>query len=128
MTHPGRTKAKEGRLHQGPLPKKGKEKMKKTFVVIILVVLLASMLTAAAPRKLQTLQGTLRWSHANVCGVSDYVPTEIMKNVHLTGNFAPTNGINQGCRIVATGYFYNTGPCTYFSVLNYRLSCVNDSP
>jgi hypothetical protein len=102
--------------------------MKKRFVVIILVVLLASMLTAAAPRKLQTLHGTLHWSHANICGVSDFVPTEIMTNVHLTGNFAPTNGINQGCRIFATGYFYNTGPCSYFSVDKYRLSCVNNTP
>jgi hypothetical protein len=101
--------------------------MKKTFVVIILVVLLASMLTAAAPRKLQTLQGTLHWSHANICGVSDYVPTEVMTDVHLTGNFSPTNGINQGCRIVATGYFYSTGQCTYFSVDQYQLTCMMKS-
>jgi hypothetical protein len=97
--------------------------MKKTIAVIVLVILVGSLLTAAAPRKLDTLQGTLQWQHVNICGVSDFVPLPVMANAYLTGNFAPTNGILQGCHITATGFFNNTGLCNYFAVDKYQISC-----
>jgi hypothetical protein len=97
--------------------------MKKTIAVIVLVILVGSTLTAAAPLKLQTLQGTLHWQHVNVCGVSDFVPLPVMTNAYLTGNFAPTHGLVQGCHIAAIGYYYNTGACYYFAVDEYAISC-----
>ena len=97
--------------------------MKKTFAVIVVVILVGSLLTAAAPRKLQNLQGILHWQRANICGVSDFVSLPVMTNAYLTGNFAPTQGLFQGCHIAATGYYYTTGPCYYFAVDRYSLTC-----
>ena len=97
--------------------------MKRTIAVMVVVILVGSLLTAAAPLKPQTLQGILHWQHANVCGVSDFVPLPVMTNAYLTGNFAPTQGLFQGCHIVAIGYYYKTGPCYYFAVDRYSISC-----
>ena len=102
------------------------EKMKKTIVVIILVVVIGSMLSAAGPRNITPLIGTLQWHQASVCGVSDYVALPVMDNVFLTGSFQPTQGLFQGCTIQATGSSYSFEGCKYFAVEKYSISC-NDA-
>ena len=99
--------------------------MKKTLVLMVLVVVVGALLTAAkpVPPAYQTLEGTLRWQRASVCGVSDFVALPVMTNVYLTGNFAPTRGLVRGCTIGATGYYYDVGACTYFAVEEYTIRC-----
>jgi hypothetical protein len=99
--------------------------MKKLIVVIVLVVLMGLLLSAAAPipPPTQTLQGRLRWQRNSICGVSDYVSTEAMTNVYLTGKFTPTRGLLVGCQVTATGNFYRAGQCDYFNVDAYKISC-----
>ncbi len=99
--------------------------MKKLIVIIVLVVLMGVLLTAAvpAPAPDQILQGKLQWQRNNICGVSDYVPTEAMTKVHLMGKFTPTQGLFVGCKIVATGTYFHSGQCDYFNVSTYKISC-----
>ena len=106
-------------------PFKSEDKMKKNMVVVVLIVLVWVLLTAASPLPPpnQALKGMLRWQNASVCGVSDYVPLTSMDNIYLTGKFKPTNGVLQGCQIVATGFRYDTGSCKYFFVQTFRIAC-----
>jgi hypothetical protein len=101
--------------------------MKKTIVVIILVVVIGTMLSAAGPRQITPLFGTLRWQRVNVCGVSDYVSLPVMDNVFLTGTFAPTQGLFQGCSIQASGSPYTLEGCKFFAVEKYTITCDNAS-
>lgn len=99
--------------------------MKKSIVLIVLVVMVGLVLTAAVPvpPPTQFLQGKLNWQHNNICGVSDYVSTEAMTNVYLTGKFSPSGGVLVGCQIQATGFFYRAGRCEYFDVSTYKTAC-----
>ena len=97
--------------------------MKKTIAVIILVVVIGSMLSAAGPRQITPLMGTLKWQRVNVCGVSDYVSLPVMDNVYLTGRFEPTQGLYQGCSIQASGSPYTLEGCKYFAVDKYTITC-----
>ncbi len=100
--------------------------MKKLIVLVVVLILVGSVLIAATPApslRTQTLQGSLRWEKRNVCGVSDYVSNEAMTNIFLTGNFAPTNGQFVGCRVTATGTYYQASSCNYFKVSAYQVVC-----
>ncbi len=101
--------------------------MKKLIVVIVVIVLVGISLTAAAPHNSKTLFGTLQWKPNYICGAADYVPTEAMVNVYLTGKFTPTDGLLQGCHIVAIGSSYTMGPCSFFAVDKYTVSCSSDA-
>jgi len=101
------------------------DKMKKSILMIVLIFLLASTLTAASPRPRDTLQGILQWQRNSVCGVSDYVSTHAMTNVYLTGKFTPTQGLLQGCTILATGAYHLSGHCDFFMVDSYTLNCTD---
>ncbi len=99
--------------------------MKKSLVLLVLVFVVGILLTAAVPvpPPTETLQGKLLWQRNNICGVSDYVSTEAMTNVYLTGKFNPTRGLLVGCQIQATGFFYRTGQCDYFNVSTSKIAC-----
>ncbi len=75
------------------------------------------------PLPIDTVKGVLQWQSENPCGVSDYVQTEAMTQVFLTGQFTPTQGISEGCSLIATGSYYHVGKCTYFNTYKYEVSC-----
>jgi hypothetical protein len=97
--------------------------MKKVIVIITVVILIGTMLSAAGPRPVNPMMGTLEWQRVNVCGVSDYVSLPVMENLYLTGRFQPTQGLLQGCTIQATGSPYTLEGCKYFAVDKYTITC-----
>lgn len=100
--------------------------MKKPILIIVLLVVIACMLSAASPRPRDTLMGTLQWQHNTICGVSDYVFTHAMTNIYLAGRFTPTEGLLQGCTILATGVYHLNGHCDFFMVDSYTVTCKNN--
>ena len=101
--------------------------MKKLIVLIVVVILLGMALSAAAPASdlSQNLKGVLHFQRNTICGSSYHVPVEAMFDVFLTGNFKPQGDALAGCKISATGFFYNLGPCQYFNVDRYQAACLS---
>jgi hypothetical protein len=96
----------------------------KTKMLIILLIVAAILLTASTPAKRQTISGTLQWTRSSICGLQDYISTETMENVYLTGLGFPTNGEMAGCKIRAEGFYLKSFDyCRVFSVVNLFASC-----
>jgi hypothetical protein len=91
----------------------------------------AILLVAAAPITAQKLSGTLRYGHANICGIPDFIALPVMDNIYLRGPGFPTQGQYAGCQITAVGNFAITsssvGQCKVFEVSRATIVCPNDN-
>jgi hypothetical protein len=102
---------------------KGENQM-KTKMLIILLILAAILLTASTSIPKQSLTGTLGWTRSSICGLQDYVSTETMEKVYLTGLNFPSHGELSGCSIRAEGFYLKGFEyCHVFSVQSAILSC-----
>lgn len=97
--------------------------MKRKIVALVLLIAIATLLSAAANRPIERLDGILHWKPSIICGVPDYVSLPVMDKVYLTGNFKPTHGVAEGCTIHAFGSPYMIEGCRLFAVARYTIDC-----